>query len=631
MTRKYRSFICAFLGLILLVAPLVLAAPDSVNYQGRLTDSSGQAITTSQSVQFRVYDALVGGTLLWAEDQTLIVDSSGIFQVELGQGTTLVGSFDRDLFFDDDRWLEVVVAGEALSPRQRFTSAAYALQASDAINAGNALQADNADTLDTLDSTAFVLKGEASVITSAMVSDNALTAADLATDSVTASEIAAGAVGTSEIADDSVTAADLAAGSVGTSEVINNSLTASDLAANSVGASEIAAGAVGSSEIADGSITSADLDKESVGSDAIIDGSIKANDLADDYVNTSGDTMTGDLTINADLNVSGSSTSSSDYVATFESSGGPYAYALKGIANSANFSARGLLLDVDSPNSTAYGAYVDVDAPNSEARGLDLSVNCRGTNCIEVDSGAYSTEGIAQGMRINATNGVASTQGVLGINANVIQYGTGYLHGIDIDANHSGASGESNGIHVDLTASDIGDATGIYAEANKLATDTSGTTYGGHFIGNNDRWGGNSYGGYGEAECVYGRCYGLYGKATKTDNTSDNYGLYGEAASASSEASVCGPAFTRAQPLPSMVMPGTFPQHVIHPIIINLPESLHMSSIAEHPVPPMEYIALSIQVIAATLMGSMQMPIPSSPRVMPMQDTLWAMCMSVGL
>ena len=75
----------------------------------------------------------------------------------------------------------------------------------------------------------------------------------------------------------------IADGAITSAKVINDSLTAADLASDSVNASEIAEGAVGTSEIADGTVTAADL--------------------AEDYVNTSGDTIAGDLTIDGDLNL----------------------------------------------------------------------------------------------------------------------------------------------------------------------------------------------------------------------------------------------------------------------------------------------------------------------------------------
>jgi hypothetical protein len=301
------------------------------------------------------------------------------------------------------------------------------------------------------------------------------------------------------------------ANAVSSAMIADSVVTAADLASNSVGAAEIAASAVGSSEIDDGSVTAADL--------------------AEDYVNTAGDSMTGPLNLAADLNVSGSSANSSDYVATFTSSGGQYAYAIQGVANSANYYARGLYLDVDSVNSLATGAYIDVDAPESSATGIDVNATGRLSNTIGIVASAYSTEGYAQGLRIDANASSASASGVLGINANTYHDGTGYLHGIDIDANHYGSAGEAIGVDINIYGSDSGDAKGVYAVGRKSAGDTAGAAYGGPFIGDNDRDGTNdhSYGVLGEASGANGTRYGLYGRTVTSGDTEYNYAVYGQA------------------------------------------------------------------------------------------------------
>jgi hypothetical protein len=46
----------------------------------------------------------------------------GIYNVLLGSVTAL----DASVFSGDDRWLEVKVGDDTLSPRQRITSVAYA-------------------------------------------------------------------------------------------------------------------------------------------------------------------------------------------------------------------------------------------------------------------------------------------------------------------------------------------------------------------------------------------------------------------------------------------------------------------------------------------------------------------------
>ena len=74
------------------------AVPDQINYQGKLTDDEGAPLPKlSYVLTFQVFDAASGGSLLWAENQTVSV-AGGIYNVTLGQGTTTDGSFDHNLF-----------------------------------------------------------------------------------------------------------------------------------------------------------------------------------------------------------------------------------------------------------------------------------------------------------------------------------------------------------------------------------------------------------------------------------------------------------------------------------------------------------------------------------------------------
>ena len=60
------------------------------------------------------------------------LDATGGFSVQLGLGTSPSGTFDAALFADVDRWLEVVVGIEVLTPRQVIASVPWALVAQQA-------------------------------------------------------------------------------------------------------------------------------------------------------------------------------------------------------------------------------------------------------------------------------------------------------------------------------------------------------------------------------------------------------------------------------------------------------------------------------------------------------------------
>lgn len=117
--------------------------PPFINYQGVLADAQGQPITNRHlTVNFRVYDAPAGGTMIWGTRQLVTTDSRGLFDAMLGdQGENVPGAANQvqsiaDVFTgSDSRWLEVQVEynnASVMSPRQRFLTSGYAYQANNA-------------------------------------------------------------------------------------------------------------------------------------------------------------------------------------------------------------------------------------------------------------------------------------------------------------------------------------------------------------------------------------------------------------------------------------------------------------------------------------------------------------------
>lgn len=99
--------------------------PKVLSYQGFLTDqATGAPVTATMSGTFKLYDALTGGNLLYAESQRLTV-VNGLINVQIGSIT----AFPALLVFDKPYWLEVTVGSDILSPRQPIASTAFAQSA----------------------------------------------------------------------------------------------------------------------------------------------------------------------------------------------------------------------------------------------------------------------------------------------------------------------------------------------------------------------------------------------------------------------------------------------------------------------------------------------------------------------
>jgi hypothetical protein len=116
--------------LMMAASPIVAQVPQDTTFTGRLVNDSGSPIAGPVDLELRVFDSETSGTQLFSEEHLGVpIDSDGGFAVQLGLGTSPSGSFDADLFSDVDRWLEVLVGTEVLTPRQIIGSVPWALVA----------------------------------------------------------------------------------------------------------------------------------------------------------------------------------------------------------------------------------------------------------------------------------------------------------------------------------------------------------------------------------------------------------------------------------------------------------------------------------------------------------------------
>ncbi len=133
----------------------VSAVPSTMNFQGRLTDSSGVTMPDGlYNMQFKLFTASSGGSSVWSETRETtarVQVTNGLFVTKLGEVTPIPAS----LFASGSLYFEITMAtpGTAtcntascaswespMTPRQQMATSAYAF---------------NSDTLDGLDSTAF--------------------------------------------------------------------------------------------------------------------------------------------------------------------------------------------------------------------------------------------------------------------------------------------------------------------------------------------------------------------------------------------------------------------------------------------------------------------------------------------
>jgi hypothetical protein len=123
---------CVLMLLVLLSINTAVAVPQSMNYQGYLSDPTGVPVNVNETITFSIYTLNMGGTPLWVSTQAVTVDK-GLFSVQLGD---INNPFPANLF-DTSLWLGVTVGSDnEMLPRKPFQTSAYSFKADDADTVG---------------------------------------------------------------------------------------------------------------------------------------------------------------------------------------------------------------------------------------------------------------------------------------------------------------------------------------------------------------------------------------------------------------------------------------------------------------------------------------------------------------
>lgn len=145
-------------GVAVVLGQPVPRPPEVLAFEGRLVGPTGQPLGSTNAVNyvavFRVWNNLIGGGLLWSEQQAMTV-RDGRFAVMLGEGSVYANEPRPSLasVFESanasDRFLEVSVKGAGVqdvwltvAPRTRLVAGAYSLLSTRARSARNIVGSD---------------------------------------------------------------------------------------------------------------------------------------------------------------------------------------------------------------------------------------------------------------------------------------------------------------------------------------------------------------------------------------------------------------------------------------------------------------------------------------------------------
>lgn len=121
--KSVRIFLLAISVFIFAFSSLVYAeVPQMINYQGKITKSSGALIDTTVAMVFSIYSDSIGVTPLWTETQTVKVEY-GVYSVLLGSVIPIPSS----VFNGSVRYLGLKVGSDLeMTPRKAMVSVVYA-------------------------------------------------------------------------------------------------------------------------------------------------------------------------------------------------------------------------------------------------------------------------------------------------------------------------------------------------------------------------------------------------------------------------------------------------------------------------------------------------------------------------
>jgi hypothetical protein len=158
------------LTILTLLGSLGLQAQTATfTYQGRLAGTNGP-VTGTANLTFRIFTASSGGAQLWQETTNGVPVADGLFAVELGNATPIIGPVLDGI----DRWLEIVVNGTLLANRQKLTHAPYAVRSRESATANLAAAATTV-----ANGGVATASLQDNAVTSSKISDATITAADV--------------------------------------------------------------------------------------------------------------------------------------------------------------------------------------------------------------------------------------------------------------------------------------------------------------------------------------------------------------------------------------------------------------------------------------------------------------------
>jgi hypothetical protein len=195
-TQRIPTWLLALAATALIIPPISAQADTRVlPFQGRLSDANGNALPDgSRVVQFKIYDAPVGGRAVWNGEVQNLTVNSGLVSTLLGTKATLAGvDFNQDLYLeltiDANGDGQITLADPPLLPRQSILPAVFARESANTRLLGGYDWGPLFGTNNPADGTLLDSKIGDGSLASSKIRDAAITSAKIADGAVTRSKL----------------------------------------------------------------------------------------------------------------------------------------------------------------------------------------------------------------------------------------------------------------------------------------------------------------------------------------------------------------------------------------------------------------------------------------------------------
>jgi hypothetical protein len=268
--------------------------PQLINYQGRLTDETGQLVADGDyQITFKIWNWESGGTQLWSSGPQTVTTVDGLFSYQLGSAVQLPHS----LFTDSTRWLSIEVEGDSeIVPRTQLVTVPYAYQSlrSDTADYAHVASGSGGDITAVYASTGLDGGGETGDVTLS-IADGGVSGLQIASAAISAGKIQENAVWSDHILDGTITFDDISQNGASTNQIMKwngSAWVAADDETGSGGNGDITAvyasgGLTGGGEtgdvtlsIEDDGVVESKIATDAVGSDAIQSDAVGYDELA---------------------------------------------------------------------------------------------------------------------------------------------------------------------------------------------------------------------------------------------------------------------------------------------------------------------------------------------------------------